>query len=70
MQTENLFRALCPVYTLRKRFRMSNILLSLMYTRNLLLYAENFLRSKFCLKKQKYARRTKLFTPRKNRAFG
>ena len=35
---------------------------SLMYDRNFLLYAENFLRSKVCLKKHKCAERTKFFT--------
>ena len=33
-----------------------------------LMYAGNFLRSKVCLKEQKYARRTKFFTLRVNRA--
>ena len=37
-------------------------LVSLMSAGNFLLYAENFLRSKFCLMKQKYAPRMKFFT--------
>ena len=35
---------------------------SLMYAENFLYYAENILRTKIWLKKQKYARRTKFFT--------
>ena len=39
-----------------------------MYAGNFLFYAENFLRSKVCLKKQKYARHTKFFKLRVNKA--
>ena len=45
-----------------KSFVRDCFFLSLMHAGNFLLYADNLLRSKFCLKKERNARRTKLFT--------